>query len=262
MTTAPELRILDSPEAVAQEAADLFAWLAQEAVKTSGHCRVALSGGSTPRALYAVLVRDFAGQVPWPRVEFFFGDERAVPPAHEASNFRLADEHLFRPLKISSQQIFRMQGEASDLDAEAHRYDALLRQQCQSPASAWPRFDVVLLGLGDDAHTASLFPGTAALAEQQRLVTTNRSPQGVAHRLTLTVPAINQARAVMFLVTGASKARAVQAVLEDPPQGRPDPMRLPARLIHPSEGRLIWLLDQAAAADLTISKQQIVSHEE
>lgn len=262
---APELRILNDSTELAGEAAELFVWLGKQAIEQGGRFRMALSGGSTPRMLYATLASQaFSGQLDWKRVEFYFGDERCVPPDHPESNFKMAEETLFGPLKIAPEQIFRMKGEAKP-DEAAREYETLIRERFGVAPTAWPSFDLILLGLGEDAHTASLFPDSPALGEQGRLVVANQSPKGVKNRLTLTAAAINQAQTVVFLVSGASKAEAVSAVLEE--RGRrelqgADAARVPARLIRPVKGRLIWLLDRAAAAGLTIAKQGIVSHEE
>ena len=255
---------MDHGEELAREAAELFVWLGQQAVATGGRFRVALSGGSTPKALYAVLrSAGLTAQLDWAAVEFYFSDERCVPPDHAESNFRLANEGLFQPLRIGPDRVFRMPGEEKDPDRAAAQYEALIRERLAAPPPSWPEFDLILLGMGEDAHTASLFHGTPALEEPKRLVVANVAPQGVKARLTLTPPAINHARTVVFMVGGASKARAVQAVLNEPGQDRSlDDRRFPAKLIRPVAGRLIWLLDRAAASELAVAKQDIVSHEE
>ena len=255
-----EIRIFNDVQDLAREAADLFVWLGGQAISGGGVFRVALAGGSTPKAIHAMLVEPvFAGQLDWRRVEFYFGDERCVPPDHAESNYGMANATLFQPLRIKPEQIFRMAGEAGDPAQAARDYETLLRARFACPAPGWPRFDLVLLGMGDDGHTASLFPGTAALQERQRLIVANQSPRGIPTRLTFTAALINQAREVLFLVSGAAKAEVAQTVLE----GRDvDPARFPARLIRPEQGRLLWFLDGAAAAQLTTAKQQVVSHEE
>lgn len=260
MNAGPELRILENSRELAAEAADLFAWLGNQAIQNKGRFRVALSGGSTPRALHGELTMPrLAGQVDWEKVEFFFGDERGVPPDHPDSNFGMADATLFRPLGVKQDRIFRMHGEAKDQEQAAREYEALLHRQFGTKPPAWPRFDLILLGLGEDGHTASLFPGSEVLRERTRLVLPSRSPKGVPQRLTLTVPIVNQAQTVVFLVSGGGKAAVVRQVLE----GREtDHTRLPAQLIRPEQGRLIWFLDQAAASELALSKQGLVSHEE
>lgn len=256
----PEVRIMENRAELAAEAADLFVWLSEQALAASGVFRVALSGGSTPTALYAALARPpLSSQVDWSRVEFYFGDERCVPPQDPESNFGRANDQLFRPLKISADRIFRMAGETQDPAQAAAQYEALLRERFHAPSPAWPALDLILLGLGEDGHTASLFPGTDALKEAQRLVRATQSPGGVRNRLTLTVPTINQGSTVIFLVSGPGKARAVGTVLEDPAA---DTRQWPAKLIRPAKGRLLWIVDRAAAAGLTVARQGIVSHEE
>jgi 6-phosphogluconolactonase len=255
--SASELRILENAEELAREAADFVVWIGEQAVAVAGAFRLALSGGSTPRALYTLLAGPgFSKRFDWSRAAVFFGDERCVPPDHADSNFRMANETLLAPLKIAPGRVFRMRGE-DDPEQAAREYEDRLRKEFG--ASARPRFDLILLGLGDDGHTASLFPRTPALGERQRLVVPNQAPQGTKQRITFTAPLINQARAVVFLVSGRSKAPALKAVLED---RAADPNEFPAKLVQPEEGRLIWFLDHAAAAELTIEKQRISSHEE
>lgn len=257
--SASELRILENGEELAREAADFVVWAGEQAIQSVGTFRLALSGGSTPKALYALLAgTGLVKQLDWRRVAVFFGDERCVPPEHADSNFRMANETLIKPLNIPQDRIFRMHGE-DEPDQAARRYEESLRKEFGAPAPAWPRFDLILLGLGDDGHTASLFPGTPALSEQRRLVVQNPAPQGAKQRLTFTVPLINQAQTVVFLVSGKSKAPALKAVLED---RTADNTKFPAKLIQPEKGRLIWFLDHAAAAELTVEKQRVVSHEE
>ncbi|MBI5777605.1 MAG: 6-phosphogluconolactonase [Nitrospirae bacterium] len=256
---AAELRILENGEELAREAADFVVWAGEQAIQSAGNFRLALSGGSTPKALYALLAgTGLVKRLDWRRVAVFFGDERCVPPEHADSNFRMANETLIKPLDIPQDRIFRMHGE-DEPDQAARRYEESLRKEFGAPAPAWPRFDLILLGLGDDGHTASLFPGTPALSEQKRLVVPNPAPQGAKQRLTFTVPLINQAQTVVFLVSGKSKAPALKAVLED---RTADNAKFPAKLIQPEKGRLIWFLDHAAAAELTVEKQRVVSHEE
>ena len=257
--SASELRILENGEELAREAADFVAWVGEQAIASTGTFRLALSGGSTPKALYALLAGPaLAARLDWRRVAVFFGDERCVPPGHADSNFGMANDTLLKPLKIAGDRIFRMCGE-DEPDHAARHYEEQIRNEFKTSPPAWPRFDLILLGLGDDGHTASLFPGTPALSEQKRLVVPNQAPQGARQRLTFTAPLINQAQAVVFLVSGTSKAPALKAVLED---READKKKFPAKLIQPEKGRLIWFLDHAAAAELTIEKQRVVSHEE
>lgn len=256
---APEIRIFDDGRELAAEAADLFVWLGQQAIAADGVFYTALSGGSTPRLLYDELVKpSLAEQLDWAKVRFFFGDDRCVPPDHVDSNFRLAQDHLFAPLKILAHQVIRVEGEL-DPETAASRYEAVLRERFGGGPRARPRFHLIVLGLGEDGHTASLFPGTPALTEAQRLVTVGRAPTGARDRVTFTVPLINEAAAVLFLVVGPTKAPAVQAILE-PTDGSSAP--LPAGLVRPRHGRLMWFLDTAAAGRLATITRQVTSHEE
>ncbi|MGQ0812216.1 MAG: 6-phosphogluconolactonase [Nitrospiraceae bacterium] len=259
MTGTPEVRILNDVVELAQEAADLIVWLGEQAIAGRGRFVLALSGGTTPKILYATLAGpEFSKRLDWSRVAFFFGDERCVPPDHPDSNFGMADATLFQPLGISSGHIFRMNGEDSRPEEAARQYEATLRKELRAAAPAWPVFDLLLLGMGEDGHVASLFPETRALEERSRLVVTNPAPQGTM-RLTMTLGVINHAGNVLLLVTGKNKAGAARAVLE----GRPihiDP--LPAAMVRPEKGRLIWFLDQAAAAELHSTRQGLTSHEE
>jgi len=256
---AAELRILENGDELAREAADFVVWAGEQALKSTGTFRLALSGGSTPKALYALLAGSgSARRFDWSRAAIFFGDERCVPPDHADSNFRMADEALFKPLKLAGDRIFRMRGEDEPAQA-ADRYEDSIRKEFGTPAPAWPRFDLILLGLGDDGHTASLFPGTPALNERQRLIVPNPAPQGTRQRLTFTAPLINQARAVVFLVSGRSKALAIKAVVED---RAADPAQYPAKMVRPEHGRLIFFLDHAAAAELSVEQQRVITHEE
>jgi 6-phosphogluconolactonase len=249
----------DAPE-VAREAAEFIVWLAEQTISSGGPFRIALSGGSTPRRLYETLSSPtFRKQVAWPSVEFYFGDERCVPPNHLESNFRMAQETLFEPLSISSDHIFRMPGEADDPDAAAQRYETVIRGRFKAPAPSWPRFDMILLGLGNDGHTASLFPHTGALQEARRAIVSTQSPKGVPGRLTFTLPLINHAAVVVFIVTGGGKASVTKAVLEN---NGAEATRYPAKLVRPVNGRLIWFLERAAASELAPEKQQITYEEE
>ena len=259
MRGTPEIRIFQNPEEVAREAAEFFVWLAEQGSAAVGKFRVALSGGSTPQAMFSTLAKPPLTTLPkWQEIEFYFGDERCVPPDHPESNFRMADLSLFQPSQIQSERIFRMPGEVPDPNQGALDYERVLRRCFGVPAPGWPRFDLVLLGLGEDGHTASLFPDTAALDERERLVVANQAPRGVCNRLTFTVPLIDAAQVVLYLVCGLNKAPAVRAVLEGPYE----PHRFPAQLVKPDNGRLLWFIDRAAASELSVARQQVVSHEE
>jgi 6-phosphogluconolactonase len=241
-----DICIVDHDEKLASEVADFFIQSAGEVENRP--FRVALSGGSTPSKLYRLLAGDRANRVKWQHVQFYFGDERCVPPDHAESNFKLANDALFQPLGIEATQIFRIEGEAGQPDQAARRYEETIRQQFGTSSPAWPRFDLIFLGLGDDGHTASLFPGSPALDEKIRAVVVSESPRGVTHRITFTAPLINHARSIVFMVAGLQKAPAVRAVLED---DTVNATHYPAKLIRPIEGHLIWYLDRAAASALT-----------
>lgn len=229
-------------EALAQAAAELFIELVNDAIAERGQCHVALAGGATPRATYAALARETcAARVDWSRVQVYWGDERCVPPNSLDSDFRLAWETLLAHVPIPAEHVHRMRGELEPR-AAMEEYDALLHQAF--PGVSWPRFDLILLGLGTDGHTASLFPGTAALAETERWVAANFVPQLDAWRLTLTLPAINHAANILFLVSGARKAEILREALRPADHSAP----LAARRVHPIHGTLRWLVDAEAAA--------------
>jgi 6-phosphogluconolactonase len=242
-----EVRVQDDAAGVASAAAHLFVDAAQRAVRERGRFFVALSGGSTPRALFQLLAAPpYHDQVDWSRAYIFWGDERCVPPDDAESNYRMAREALLFHVPVHANQVFRMHGELPDVDAAAALYEMDLRRAFALAPGALPRFDLVLLGLGPDGHTASLFPHTTALHVTDRFVVANDVAKLNANRLTLTAPVLNAAALVVFLVAGADKTPALTAVLDGPPQ----PDEYPAQLIAPTGGQLIWLVDRAAAANL------------
>ena len=249
MAVLPEVHVLNNDVSPwASEAAAFMLSLQQRAVKDNGRFLVALSGGRTPEELYRRLASlSLAARHDWRNTRFFFGDERCVPPDHPDSNYHLAEQALFKPLEIAADQIHRMKGEHPDPEVAAKDYEDLLRASTNAAPSGWPKLDLVLLGLGNDGHTASLFPGTDALRETRRCVTVGHAPANPRLRLTLTLGVINHATVVLFLVTGESKSAAVKAVIE--PQQDGD-RKLPAALVRPERGRLIWLLDRSAALKL------------
>ena len=226
-------------------AAGEFASAAAASIETKGSFSVALSGGSTPRGLFAVLAGDasFRGQIAWDKVSFFWGDERHVGPDHSDSNFQMAREALLSHLSLRDDQIFRIHGEYADAAQAAAEYEGSVRQFFGLADGQFPRFDLVLLGMGPDGHTASLFPGTKALRERKRVVVSNWVGKFYTERVTMTAPALNAAARVLFLVNGEDKAPALKAVLEGPLEGS----QLPAQLIRPGGGRLLWLADRSAA---------------
>ena len=240
----PRVQVFDDAEAVARGAAERFVELGQAAIDARGCFSVGLAGGSTPKRTYELLASEaYREQLNWSKVHIFFGDERCVPPDHSESNYRMANEALISRVSIPPPNVHRING-LGDAVANANLYqDELLT--FFNPAS-WPRFDLVLLGMGDDGHTASLFPGTKALAERQAWVVANWVEKFGAFRITLTAPAINHAANIAFLVTGATKAERLLEVL----RGALDPEKLPSQLIQPLDGSLFWLVDKAAAGRL------------
>ncbi|MBI4608668.1 MAG: 6-phosphogluconolactonase [Candidatus Rokubacteria bacterium] len=244
---AKVVRLADA-EAVSAAAARDFVALSRDAVAARGSFTVALSGGSTPRRLYQLLAEaPYRSEVAWERVEFFWGDERAVPPDHPDSNYRMAAVALLEKIGAAADRIHRIQAERADRDAAARHYQLeIARVFGVNPDGPPPALDLVLLGMGPDGHTASLFPHTAALREGRGWVMTHFVERLGAERITLTVPVLNRAREIRFLVAGSDKAATLRAVLEGPR----DPERLPSQLIRPEAGRLVWLVDRAAAAEL------------
>lgn len=243
-----KLKILADDLRLARTAGEFFANQSQEAIAQRGYFTVALAGGQTPGTLYSLLTSEaFTARIDWDKVHLFWGDERCVPPEHVESNYSMARHYLLNYAPIPEENIHRIQGELEPQEA-ARSYEKMLRDffkdSGQDPDAPQPRFDLVLLGMGDDGHTASLFPYSDALKVQDRWVTAHFVESVRAWRVTLTASAINAAANIMFLVLGASKAENAQAVL----QGAPDPQRLPSQMIQPIDGQLIWLLDDAAAA--------------
>ncbi len=232
----PEIVVLPDPPALAREATDRFVALSRSAIATQGRFAVALSGGSTPRLLYERLVTE---PIEWQRVHVFWGDERCVPPDHPDSNYGMARRTLLSRVEIPVQNIHRLKGELDPPEA-ARQYEVELR----AFFGTQPRFDLILLGLGNDAHTASLFPQTPALHEQQRWVVAQHVDKLQADRLTLTPPLLNQAANIIFLIAGSEKAAALQSVWHAPY----NPDQFPAQIVMPTTGRVIWLVDQAANA--------------
>jgi 6-phosphogluconolactonase len=237
-----DLRIVAAPADLARAAAEHIVGLASEALLARGRFAVALSGGSTPRATYALLATDeVASRVDWGSVHVFWGDERCVPPDHPESDYRMAREALLDRVPIPPENVHRMRAELDPAQA-ADDYERTLRTFFAGQEAG--RFDLVLLGMGEDGHTASLFPGTHALDERERWVVANHVNTLDAWRITLTPPILNAAAHVTFLVTGQKKSETLRRVLNGPRQ----PEVLPAQLIQPTSGRLTWLVDEAAAS--------------
>jgi 6-phosphogluconolactonase len=244
--TNPEIIIcLDAAE-LNRKAAERFVVLAIEASASSGRFTVALSGGSTPRAMYSLLATSgFAERIPWPKVHLFWGDERCVPPDHPDSNYRMVRESLLSKISIPSENVHRMAGE-KDPKMAAADYEEQLITFFRLSEGAPPRFDLILLGLGEDGHTASLFPESDALNETQRLVATTYLPKLNAHRLTLTLPVLNESAEIYFLVAGKNKAAIVKELLGTDPTIA----KFPAQRIQPADGALTWFITRDAAAEL------------
>ncbi|MEW5985843.1 MAG: 6-phosphogluconolactonase [Chloroflexota bacterium] len=239
--------ILPDVAAVAEAAAHQFVTAAQKAIAARGRFLVALSGGSTPRALHTRLAQSYREQVEWPAVHVFWGDERCVPPDHPDSNYRMAQETLLADVPIPSGQVYRLRGEA-DPPTAALEYEQTLRRVLGADP-----LDLVFLGMGADMHTASLFPGTAAIHEQTLWVVAHHVPKLQSYRLTLTPAVLNLARQAAFLVVGADKAGPLAAVHTD--DYRPD--ERPAQVIQPVNGELLWLVDRVAAGGLEIGDQRL-----
>jgi 6-phosphogluconolactonase len=242
-----DIRTYSDPAALMDAAAAEFLGTAAEAIAARGRCLVALSGGTTPRGMYERLAARGRGALDWSRVEFLWSDERTVPPTHADSNYRMARESLLAPLGIPDSQGHRMRGEADDLEAAAREYEHTLAMLTGvQPGHGLPQLDVILLGLGTDGHTASLFADTVALDVRDRWVVRNYVARFTTNRLTLTFPVILAARDIRVVVAGAEKAPALAAVLTGPW----DPDRLPAQRLAMAGGRVVWLVDRAAAGTL------------
>lgn len=236
------LLVYETPEELAEAAARDFAARAQGAIDALGRFAVVLAGGSTPKATYDVLARDYADSLDWSKVHVFFGDERTVPPDHEDSNYRTARETLLSRIYVGS--VHRMRCELPPEEAAA-AYEEELREFFGP--DELPSFDLILLGLGKDGHTASLFPETSALDVTDRWVVVNPVLKLETARLTLTIPVMNAAKAATFLVAGEDKARVLKEILE----GDGDPRGCPAKFIRPESGDLTWMVDEAAAKRLS-----------
>jgi 6-phosphogluconolactonase len=242
-----ELHVFETTDRLFHAAAAKLVEEARSAIAARSRFTVALAGGSTPQTLYELLaVEPYRSQVAWSKVEWFWGDERAVGPDDPESNFRMARQALLSKVEADASKVHRLCGEAVPLATAAEEYQRELARVFGVPTDGPPpSFDLVLLGMGGDGHTASLFPFTAALDEQKRWVTANDVPQLNARRLTVTYPVLNAAASVVFLVTGVGKAKVLREVL----QGPHDPRRLPSQAVRPA-GSLHWFVDHSAASQL------------
>jgi len=240
------VKIFSTSMEMMEAAAKGFTARAAEAVSARGRFTAALSGGKTPVALYTLLAKaPFVSQIPWSHVHLFWGDERCVPPDHGDSNYRMTREFLLDHVPIPPANVHRMQGDMDPVEAAA-RYEKQLRDFFAPHGEALPVFDFILLGLGEDGHTASLFPGTRAIRESSRWVVGHHVDAHKGWRITLTPSVINAARTVVFIAAGAGKAAVLKEILEGP--FRPD--TLPAQIVKPAGGTLLWMLDREAAAQL------------
>lgn len=237
----PDLTVVADASGLYQTAAQEFSNCAAEAVKMRGRFSVALSGGNTPRGVYSLLAAEHKNTLPWDKICVFFSDERHVPPDDPQSNYKMANETLLSKVPIPQRNIFRVPAELP-ADEAADSYDRRLRDFFGLATNAWPHFDLILLGLGDDGHTASLFPGSAALKEASRLVVANWVEKFKSYRITFTYPLINHAVEVAFLVSGKNKAQVVKEILTPAPG-----QAYPAQQVQPQTGRLLWILDRDAA---------------
>ena len=241
-------RVFASPVATARAGAQLFSDTAVKAATTRGVARVAISGGTTPKSMFQLLAdpaEPFLKQVPWDRIELYWVDERCVPPDHSESNYCMTKEALLSKVPLPAERVHRMEGELEP-EVAAARYESLIRNTFRLEGAETPTFDLILLGMGDDGHTASLFPHTDALNEMSHIVVPNHVPQKEAWRITLTWPVINQGREVAFLIEGSAKAQVLHDVFLGPYQ----PETYPSQIIRPASGQLTLLLDAAAAAKL------------
>jgi len=241
MERQSNLFVFDTPEQLALAAVERFVDYSNALRETEGFS-VALAGGNTPRQVYELLATErFKNRVEWSQVHLFFGDERCVPPEHPDSNYAMAYEALISRVPIPAKNVHRIPGESNPNEG-ALEYENELR--AFFAGLAWPRFDLVLLGMGEDGHTASLFPDSAALKEMSRWVVATRNEQSRQERITLTVPVFNHARRIMVLVTGKKKAQRLKEVL----RRQPGSEQLPVQAITPINGMLEWLVDADAAS--------------
>jgi 6-phosphogluconolactonase len=243
-----EIRILADGAAIARRAAQEFVQAATAAVREHGAFNVALAGGSTPKALYSLLATDpsLRSQVPWEQLHLFFGDERHVGPSDADSNFGMATEAMISKVPLTKDQVIRIKGEYPDAEEAAREYEQALQSYFKLKPEEYPRFDLLFAGMGNEGHTLSLFPGTKSLHADGRIAVKNWIGKLCTDRITLTAPAACNAALILFMVTGADKACALKAVLEGPFE----PEQLPAQLLQPKNGKLLWLVDAAAGSML------------
>jgi len=240
----PNLVVADDEAALAKLVAERFVAHAGAAIEARGRFNVALAGGSTPKAAYALIASAYGAALAWDRVRFFFGDERCVPPTDDDSNYKMAKATLLDPLGVPDSRVFRMHGE-DDPQVAAGAYAGILKDELPHTGGI-PTLDLVMLGMGPDGHTASLFPGSDPFQDDDRLVRAPFVAKFDTYRITLTPKVLNAAREIDVATAGPAKTDALAAVLEGPH----DPSRLPIQVLAPASGRLTWLVDRAAAAKL------------
>ncbi|HVA67170.1 MAG TPA: 6-phosphogluconolactonase [Elusimicrobiota bacterium] len=242
----PNIEIAENREDLFRRAAKRFAGAAKEAARRNGRFAVALSGGGTPKGFYELLGQEpLSREIDWDQCRFFWGDERAAPPDDARSNFRMAREAFLSRVPIPEANVHRFEAELPDLEEAARRYEGVLIREFGLEEDGLPRFDQIWLGVGPDGHTASLFPGSRALDETERLACANWAPSQDAWRLTLTYPVLNRAAEVVFLAAGAEKADILRRIIKEGDR------RLPAARVSPVGGRLVWLIDRDAAKFLS-----------
>jgi 6-phosphogluconolactonase len=243
------IEIFANSQELARGAAEYFVARSDEAVALKGFFTVALSGGSTPKALYQLLAdadEPFHAQVPWSRTHLFWSDERHVPPDHPDSNYRMAHEAMLSRVPVPESNIHRVHSENPDANAAANEYEETLLQLTKQTL---PQLDLILLGLGPDGHTASIFPGSEVLHETKRLVAAPWVEKFNTYRITMTLPLLNNGASVLFLVSGAEKVEMVKKVIEGPKQ-------YPAQAVQPTHGQLVWMLDKDSANSLAADRRK------
>ena len=239
-----ETKIFDTKTELNRFAAEKFVEIGKNAVSEKGRFTVALAGGSTPKGLYQLLTtKEFADKIDWTKVYFFFGDERNVPHDSDESNYKMARENLFNSLEIRENKIFRWQTNLDNAEKIAENYNKTIKNFFDLNENEFPHFDLILLGMGDDGHTASLFPATKALDETEEIAARNWVEKFDTFRLTFTFPTINNAANIMFLVTGEKKAEILSEILNS----KNNEKNLPSQNVKPTNGKLFWLIDSDAA---------------
>jgi 6-phosphogluconolactonase len=241
-----QIIVLDDAESLFTRAAEEIAHVAGEAICMHGEFTLALTGGTTPAKTYELLATRFELSVDWKEVQFYWGDDRCVAPTDPSSNYGMANRTMLSKLKLSPEQIHRIRGEDKPADG-AREYEEELHKNFKLSAGQLPRFDLMLLGLGDNCHMLSLFPGIPEIHEEHRLVVPVEVEDKIRHRVTMTAPVMNNSARIMFLISGANKAAAVKRVLE----GNDNPEQVPAHLVAPKDGIVTWMMDKPAAAQLS-----------